>query len=433
MDRYPAWLGQLTAKQENLRAHHGLFPGSDGWYKTVDSRRRYIARRMPLEHVVQILPHRIDELRGRVAEKATNLTTSSTSIEELAEMYLGHLWQRHETGQPRKLSRYTYDDYLDVLTRFCEAVGPRQPAAAANATWFTRFVRTIAHKAATSRRREMIYITAFFNWAGPGQQSLNFYTVPVVFGPEFVKPDESKLREAREEYSTCYTQEEIDAALQKVATVPQLYAAGLLALNAALLPIDLITVPFKAIDLDQQVIEFPRGKNGLPRKAYLMPETITALRRYIDQWRKPRQSEDEPVFVGEDGRPYGKHKAAGPGDRVSRSNPLAQYWGLLTGLPMKGLRTTFATEADDAVDQRAVDLVMGHVAKSVRGKYYVKRFDVGRLKGVADLVWQRVGPKLPPPCVAEISASRLRRMEFERRARASRSPAPTPGSDTAAA
>lgn len=433
MDQYPAWLGQLNAKQEKLRAHHGLFPGIDGWYKTVDSRRRYIARRMPLEHVVQILPHRIDELRGRVTEKATNLTTSSTSIEELAEMFLGHLWHRHQTGQPRKLSRYTYDDYLDVLTRFCEAVGPRQPAIAANATWFTRFIRTIAHKAATSRRREMIYLTAFFNWAGPGQNALNFYPTPVIFGPDFVKPDEAKLREARDEYSTCYTQEQIETALQKVGAVPQLYAAGLLALNAALLPIDLISIPFKALDLDAAIVEFPRGKNGQPRKAHLMPETVAALRRYIEQWRPAPLSADEPVFVGEDGKPFGKHRAAGPGDRVARTNPLAQYWSLVAGLPMKGLRTTFATEADDAVDQRAVDLVMGHVAKSVRGKYYVKRFDVARLKTVVELVWQRVGPKWPPPCVAEISASRLKRMEFGRRARASTSPAPTPGSGTAAA
>lgn len=432
MNTYPAWLGTLNGKAESLRKHHGLSPGPDGWYKWVDGRRRYIARRMSLDQVVQILPHRLGELRGLVVEKSTSLAISSTSIEELAEMFLAHLWQRHQTGQPRKLSRYTYADYLDVLERFCSVVGPRQPAIAAHAGWFTLFARSIASKAATSRRREMIYIKAFFKWAGPGEYALGFYQTPVKFGPDFVAPSEGVMREAREEYSTAYTQAQIEAALQLVYQVPILHAAGLVALNCAFLPVDLITVPFSALDLDGQAIDFPRGKNGNPRKSHLMPETVAALRRYIDQWRKPRADDAEPIFVGDDGRPFGLHRESGPGKHVQRSNALSQYWGTITGLPMKGLRTTFATEADDAVDQVAVDLVLGHAAKSVRSKFYVKRFDACRLSAVVNQVWSRVGPRKPPPDVAELSAARLKAFLVETRGASATPPGPVRESGTAA-
>lgn len=410
----PTWLGTLTKRDENLRAAHGLYPAKDGWYKTIAGKKRYIASpKKTLAEAIQLLPHRVADITGNVEERPAQVAAGSTTIEELVEIYLAHLWQRHKTGSPRKLARRTYGDYEDVLGRFTDAVGPTRPAAAVETGWFSRFMRTIAARAETTKRREIIYVTAFFNWAGPGRHSFNFYKAPVQFGPDFRKPDEGKLRAALAEDSTLYTGEQVRAALATVAPSRLLYAAGLLAMNCALLPVDVITIPFSAVDLAGGTHNFPRGKTSIPRLGHLMPETVAAIERYVREERPPRASDAEPIFVGPGGVPYasgGRDDEEEPaGGRGSFRNAVARHWGNVTELPMKGLRTTFGTVADGFADQQAVDMVMGHVQNSVRSKHYVKHFEHDRIKAVTEQVWQRVAAPVPPPSEEPIGPDALAR------------------------
>lgn len=404
---YPAWLGSLSKKDEALRVAHGLYPARDGWYKTIDLKKRYIASaKKTLAEAIQILPSRVADVRGTVVEKATVLATGSTTIEQLGEMFVAHLWQRVTTGQPRPMRRRVYDDYVTLLDRFIETVGPRQPAVAINPTWFSKFARSFNGKAPTSIRREIIYLTTFFNWAGPGRHSQNFYKEPVQFGPDFKKPDEAKLRASLANSSTLMTAGEFAAALDAASPSPLLYAVGLVGLNCAFLPEDLVTVPMTAFDMAAGIVEFPRGKTHIPRRAVLMPETIDAIEHYL-RYRPESAAADGPMFVRDDGLPFNQRRERGQDEKAGRHNALSRYWRSVTGHPLKGLRTTFATEADGSVDQRAVDLVMGHAAKSVRARHYVKQFDPERLRSVIDAVWQRVAPRTPRQSVATIGASPL--------------------------
>lgn len=413
----PDWVGKLTNKQAKLREVHGLWPGRDGWYKTVGGRKRYVAKRIPFDEVCSILPHRVDELLGRVEARSTTLATASTSIKELAEMYLAHLWHRVQTGQPRKMSARTFADYKKVLPLFLSSVGPSQPAIAANPTWFSHFARRIAHRAETSRNRIYIYIAAFFSWAGPGRHSLNFYKTPVSFGPDFVKPGDDAMMASLENYEVNYTPAQFKAALQAVAPSPMLFAVGLLALNAAFIPVDIVNIPLRLIDLDAGEHNFPRGKNRNKRRAVLMPETIAAIRRYMQLERPPVKSLDEPLFIRADGRRYSDDEGKARDDNLGTVNTISRYWSDCTGMQLKGLRTTFGTEADAEDDSSAVDLVMGHGKKTTRKKHYVKRSEVDRMRqrlhDVIAPVWQRFGDQEFPPVGASISAfalaDRLRR------------------------
>jgi integrase len=426
------WLGELTKKQDALRVHHGLVPMKDGWYKWVDGKKRYIARRMPLAEVAALLPTRLQEIAGAIVEREARINTASTTILALSEMFMAHLWQRHQTGTPRTLSRRTYDDYADVLARFCKAVGPSSPAASIDTTWFSRFMRTIATRAATTQRREIIYLTAFMNWAGPGRHSLGFFKTPVQFGPDFRKPDEIALRQGRSRYTTLYTPESFAEALDAVACSPMLYALGLMALNGAYLPDDLTTLPLSAIDLETGVVEFERHKTGVDRKTVLMPETIAAVRRYLEI-RPVANPPVDVLFVRDDGLPFSRRKPVGPEKRSNPSHALGQYWHAATGKPLKGLRTSFATYGDGLGDQEAVNLVMGHASKSVRSKFYVKQFQPERLLQVVRHVWGQVAPTGPLPSVAWISASGLVRRTGRQRAYLTRRLKRTRRSDTAAA
>jgi integrase len=417
----PDWLGKLTKKDESLRAHHGLYAAADGWYKTIDGRKRYIAKPMPLADVVAMLDARVSEIRGDVKDKPTKrLGTASTTIEQLAEVFISHLWQRHESGSPKKLARRTYDDYVDTIDRFLDCVGPTQLAIHAGPSWFSKFARTIAHKAVTSRRRDIIYLEAFFNWAGPGRRRFNFYKETVQFGPDLVKPSDRQVQEAMEDYSTVYTPEQYFAALMAVRECPMLLAAGLLAFNCAFLGSDLTEVVESKIFLDAGVHTFPRGKTGIKRKCTLMPETIRAIQRYIEV--RPRRPEGcDHLFVRDDGRPFNQRKEAGPGVRGNHNNSIGVYWRHITGLPIKGLRTTFATLADGVPDTAAVDLIMGHAAKTIRQKHYVKSFDESRLTAVVERVWTLFVAGIPLPSDSPVSA-----FELDRRATAQREPSAKP-------
>lgn len=404
MATYPEWLGSLSRKDELLRAHHGLYASPDGWYKSFRGKKRYICRRLPLADVVALLPHRLQELDGQIS-KPLSLAVSSLTIEQLAEIYAAHLQRRHDTGSPRPITARTMSEHLDVLARF---VAPVQHQLAINVRpeWFTHFARSISQLAASSRNRQIGYLFAFLNWAGPGKHSFNFYKQPVPVGPELRKPSAHEMRTALANYNPAYSPAEYGDALNAVACCPVLFAAGLLALNAALLPIDLVTLPRAAVDLHAGTLRFPRGKNGNARRAVLMPETIAAVSRYLD-FRPAVRDDQEPLFVDGNRRVFGVAGEA--------NNRLSRAWSLITGKRLVGLRSTFATYADSQPDQGAIDVIMGHTPRTIRSQHYVKEFGDDRLRKVIEPVWKpfSVCAQLQP--IASIDAAKLARLVTEKR------------------
>lgn len=395
MDTYPAWLGELNKREEKRRSSEGLLPCKDGWYKCVNAKKRYVAKPMPLEAVLEMLPHRLKELRGEVVEKQTVLANSRTTLAELCDLYLTHCWQRVTTGSPRKMSRRTYDDILRTLAKFAHVVGQHQLAVNAGPAWFTKFNARIAKRSVTTRNRTYIYVSSFFAWAGPGRNGMGFYKEPIRFGADFIRPSQSAMRLARAKYSVLITPEQYRSAMAAVEPCPLLYAVGLLALNCAFLPIDLIQIPFSALKLDEARHDFPRGKTGIARDCALWPETVDALRNYLHH-RNGSTDPEDCVFVGEDGKAFGaERKAAGPAKAADHGNAIAKYWSKITGIPLKSLRTTLRTHLAGSRDLHAVNRIMGHQSKNDAGEndigedFYNKGFDIRRTISVLEPLRER--------------------------------------------
>jgi hypothetical protein len=425
-DRPAVWPPALGRRADLLRGSHGLYAGADGWYVHYRGKKRYVSKPASLDRAVEALAAlkaRVDNLPEPVVQVRTK-PLASISLERLVEIYLAHLLKRVETGQPRKLSRRTYSEILQTLRRFCTVVDARQRAADANPTWFSTFAATLQDKAATTRQREVIYLTAFFDWAGPGRNRLNFYREPVLFGPDFHKPSASAIRASLDQRSKLISVDALHAAFAAVAQCPVLYAAGLLALNGAYLPVDVVQVPLKHLHLDAPIphADYPRGKNNIDRKTVLWPETVVALRRCLTLW--PVTEAAEPVFRRQDGQPWSRH-AVRPDGTIDSGNALSRYWALATGTPLAGMRTTFATVAANAgCDLDAVRVAMGHGAKDVLHKNYVRSFDLTRCRAVADAVRGWLGDVPPLSASATTSAAALTRPRRDAW-RAARRPAPT--------
>src|SRR5262249_41047360 len=120
---------------------------------------------------------------------------------------------------------------------------------------------------------------------------------PVHFGPQFKKPSAGVMRRHRAKNGERMLEPGELRKLIDAATVP-LKAMLLLAVNAAYGNHDLATLPLSALDLERGWVNYARPKTGVPRKAAIWPETVSALREYLAIRPEPcDDSAKDLVFV----------------------------------------------------------------------------------------------------------------------------------------
>jgi integrase len=388
-----AWMPKLTVHEQKLRAAHGLIPKRDGWYKSIEGKTRYVCKPCPLSEVIEILDVRLAAIRAKLrggSAPVQRVTPGLLTLEALAEMYLAWLRQRVETGVPRKFGRRTYVEVARVLSQFVGSVGNTRAADSIGPSDFSAYAKQhLAGKALSTQRRNIIYIEAFANWASPGSRKAGLLTKPWQFGPDLRRPTDTEIAVAAADKDKAYSPAQLRKAFLAVRKTPALRAAGWLGLCGAFGPKDIGTMPEALVNLDTGYIRFPRGKTGFSRLAWLPPAARIALRRYMAQ----RPGVIDPsakglLFRTKTGMPY--YRDPGPEDPTGyKYDTIGYQWGRKTGLPFSGLRATFATWADDAPDQRAVDLVLGHSghhASSIRSRHYAKAFNPERVRELVQRV-----------------------------------------------
>lgn len=226
---------------------------------------------------------------------------------------------------------------------------------------------------------------------------------PVRYGPEFEKPSRRMVRQARNDrVMRMFEPAEIKTLLASAGV--QLRAMILLGVNAGLGNTDLGSLTRKAVDLKKGVLDFPRPKTGIPRRALLWPETVEAIKQALKVRPEPHDPDAEDlVFVTRFGRSWVRMKP--PGARSKRRAPaipvdsIGLEFGKVaraTGLAQPGrsfyaLRHTFRTIADEVNDRPAIDLIMGHQDGNDIAVNYVERISDERLRKVTGHVRGWVG------------------------------------------
>jgi hypothetical protein len=399
----PAWLPKLSARDEKVRAANGLTHKKDGWYKSVAGKPRYICKPCSVSEVTAILPARIDAIRAKLGGGFGTISVArgTMSLEQVVDAYQAWLYQRLTTGHPKKLARRTYDDAMTTIFSFAEIAGPQKPADAVGPIDFSAYARTeLAGKAASTIRRRMIYIEAFANWAAPGSRKAGLLMRPWRYGADFRKPSDHEISRSAADSDKTYSPEQIRRAFLRVSRNRMLRAVGWLALCGAFAPKDLGTLPEKIVDLDCGYIRFPRGKTGVGRLCWLPPCARMAVKRYLDNRGVECCATAEGLlFRSSTGLPYFREPTGE--DTGSRYDSIGNQWSKIVGLPLSGLRSTFATLADDWPDQRAVDVVLGHLSghsMSVRRSHYAKKLNPERVRRLVCAVLPLAfGRKIPAP------------------------------------
>jgi integrase len=370
-------------------------PHRDGWVRWYKGRAVFVAgKTTPLGEVEDRWIEKKTKIDSEDAAPAP--TPESISVIALASLFLERQERRLKTGRPKPISPFTYRDYIRTLEHFIKCVGKDTLVAALGPAHFEAFAAAFDKQAASSLARAIAYIQAMFKWgtdAGHCERPR--------YGPDFIKPDKSAMREERLGKSKLYTPAEI-AALWRAADIQEkLWMA--LAINCAFDNSDLSNLTWEVIDLGNGVIDYRRRKRGKVRRvAPLLPRTW----RMLKAWRAVHGGEF--VFKTDAGYRLVRTDTRNNIDFVAaRWTRLMQRAGLRPKptrieLPdgrrqlqwtksdgrrgFRGLRTTFSNLVPPGFgDERRI--VMGHSHGDSFLDNYLETVGVDRIRTMCAAVW----------------------------------------------
>jgi integrase len=142
----------------------------------------------------------------------------------------------------------------------------------------------------------------------------------------------------------------------------------LLAINAGIGNLDLANMKLSAfpdIDTPEVWIDLPRGKTGTDRRFMLWPETVSAIREYLDARPGPAgHSNDDRLFLTRQGFAWVRDYKKDRQDAITGAFKRYRTAGKVDRGTFYDIRRTFQTVAAETLDFPAVSHVMGHARKA---------------------------------------------------------------------
>jgi len=336
------------------------------------------------------------------AGRTPRTKTSSPTLRSIVNAFLT---AKRALVDSNELTAYTFADCYRICECILSFFGKDSQVSDLRPEDFGRFRIELAKtkKSLVTLGNAIIRTRSFFNWALTNRHIL----APVDFGTSFEIPGRKAKRKAKNQakqrgQGRTFTADEcrqmIEAARQPVKTMI------LLGLNCGFGQTDVANLPLNAVDLNKGWIDFPRVKTETDRRCPLWPETIESLREAICLRTEPQLQEDAHlVFLTTKGNRWIQKGQFKPEtDKTGEmfffnDNVAKEFAKLLVKLKLKrrgsfyNLRHCFRTEAANAQDREAIDVIMGHVDASMGGNY-VDHVEDKRLTAVADVVYKWLFP-----------------------------------------
>lgn len=365
---------RTTEKPAKPYAEFPLFPHATGrWAKKIRGRLVYFGPwRDPDGALDRYLAQKDDLYAGRTPRVAIDGLT-------LADMCNDYL-----TAQARKLENgevgpRTFHENRTTCERLVTAFGRDRLVDDLASDDFGQFRSELAKtRRAVALANEIQRVRSVFKYG----YEAGLIDKPVRFGPEFKKPARRTVRRERHERGPrMFDRDEILALLDDASV--QMRAMILLGINAGVGNTDIAEMPMSAVDLDRGVLDYPRPKTGVGRRATLWPETIEAIRAAIAKRPKPKDRADAGLmFVTKYGKRWVRfvERDADQGETSKhyRNDAIGLMFGRLTsgrkirrdGCGFYALRHTLETIGGEAGDQAAVDRIMGHERDDMASRHY---------------------------------------------------------------
>ncbi len=380
-----------------------LFPHATGrWAKKVNGVTRYFGPwDDPAAAEAKWNAQRDDLMAGRKPMDAAGLTTTR-------DMVNAFLTSKKAAVVKGEISQRTFRDYYETSERLLKCFGRTRAASNLGPPDFKMLADACATWAAVTRSNEIQRVRTIFKYA----YEAGILEKPIVFGPDFKKPQAKVIRAAKAaKPARLFSAVEIKTLLRKANI--QLKAMILLAINCGLGNTDVSELNVEHLKLSSGILEYPRPKTAIDRRATLWPETVKALSAVLrrrgelhavgDAKGLPRHrpadaADANAVFIT-----HQQMRFVRQGEKSNRDSVALAFTKLLNAAGLKqdgvnfySLRHTFETVAGATHDQPAVDRIMGHSDPHVRGQYTHWLKDAGedaRLKAVTDYVRGWLWPK----------------------------------------
>jgi integrase len=294
---------------------------------------------------------------GRVPEPEDDLLT----VYKLAAKFLTTKKLQRDAGE---LTAGTFEDYGKVCRHLVRMLGRNRAVADLRADDFEKLkARMLKNGWSTLTIANTINkVKTVFNYAFKS----GLIDRPMVYGEGFKRPTRRQLRKQRRERGPkLFSAGEIRAMLAQAG--PQLRAMILLGASCGLGNTDCANLRDQVLDLDAGWLTYPRPKTEAPRRAWLWPEVVAAIRAAIAARPEPKDPRDAGlVFLTRLGQPWSRHLGSISHEFTKLLRKIAVG---RAGLSFYTLRHVFRTVADECRDQPAIDLMMGHESGAMANVY----------------------------------------------------------------
>jgi integrase len=352
-----------------------LTPHPSGrWCKKIRGKLHYFG---PLADADAALAKYLAEKDDLHAGRTPRVSADALTVYILCGKFLTTKKRLLDAGE---LSPRSYADYAEVCKRLIGSFGKGRLVADLRPDDFERLRAASAKQWGPVRLgNEITRVRTVFNYAFKGA----LLDRPMVFGEGFKVPSKRTLRTHRAARGPkMFEADEIRRMVQ--AAGPALRAMILLGVNCGFGNSDCGTLPLAALDLDGGWVNYHRPKTGISRRCPLWPETVAALREWLNKRPETKDPTDAGlVFVTKYGQPWAKDAADSPITKQTRK--LLDALGINGHRNFYALRHTFETIAGEAKDQAAVDAIMGH-ARDDMASVYRERISDARLREVTEHV-----------------------------------------------
>lgn len=345
------------------------------WQKKVRGKTYYFG---PLRDPEAALDAWTEDKDFLLAGQSPPVLAPSTTVEDLLDKFLERCDNRIARGEMTERGRRTYAQLRDIIR---SAGIQRATARQMGPDEFAQLRRAIADgRGFTTQQNYVVATRTIFKWAVK-----NEYIEAARFGAEFECPPADKIEAEREGKSRFIDQGVILDALSR--TSQKMQVVILLGINCAFGPGDLVAITLDHLSLDAEIPhhEFRRTKNARKRAAALWPETVKAVRRYVDDDRSPKRTGERRLLLAK-GKPY---EGGGDTTLAGEFKNLLRDCGFdRKGVGLGSLRHTYATVVDRHPDQSMIDLTMGHAGQGLRRRVYkqLNLEELERLQSIAQVV-----------------------------------------------
>ncbi|NOY41571.1 MAG: phage integrase family protein [Planctomycetes bacterium] len=310
-------------------------------------------------------------------------------LSESASLTVGDLFNEFLNAKRRLVERgirspRTLHDYRRTCDAMVEVFGDKRPVASLGPADFEKLLGRKATGSKSSQNSLVVRCSVPFNWAASKKRGKERIE-EVDFGESFVKYSKADVEEEIEDrgYRKDFTRKET-LALLETATQP-LKSMVLLGINVGFGNNDCSTLTLNRLDIENGWHEHRRPKTKAKRRAKLWPETIESIREWLEVRPEASDEKDaELVFLTTNGRPWVDGLKNSVTDQFTKLLKAADVEVVkLRGF--YGLRFSFRTQADEVLDDAAIDCVMGH-KRSDMGSHYRQSISDERLQRVSDQV-----------------------------------------------